>query len=48
MGRRGREYMLANFSRERRVDELLMLLRRFAPQAISAGASPVEGSVKGA
>lgn len=48
MGRRGREYMLANFSRERRVEELLMLLRRFASQAISASTSPVEGRVKGA
>lgn len=35
MGRRGREYMLSHFSRERRVEELLMLLRRFAPQAIA-------------
>jgi colanic acid biosynthesis glycosyl transferase WcaI len=48
MGRRGREYMLANFSRERRVEELLMLLRRFAPQVIPAGMSPAEGRVKGA
>ncbi|MCU1307526.1 MAG: hypothetical protein JWN45_2221 [Acidobacteriaceae bacterium] len=44
MGRRGREYMLANFSRERHVEELLMLLRRFAPQAISADVMPVVGS----
>lgn len=48
MGRRGREYMLANFSRERRVEELLMLLRRLAPRAISATTSPAEGTVKGA
>jgi glycosyltransferase involved in cell wall biosynthesis len=36
MGTRGREYMLAHFSRERRVEELLMLLRRFASQARAA------------
>jgi glycosyltransferase involved in cell wall biosynthesis len=48
MGARGRDYILANFSRERRVEELLMLLRRFAPQATSAGTSPVEGRVKAA
>jgi glycosyltransferase involved in cell wall biosynthesis len=36
MGRRGREYMLANFTRERRVEDLLTLLRRFTPEAISA------------
>jgi glycosyltransferase involved in cell wall biosynthesis len=48
MARRGREYMIANFSRERRVEELLTLLRRFAPQAISAGTSPAEGRVKAA
>jgi glycosyltransferase involved in cell wall biosynthesis len=46
MGRRGREYMLANFSRELRVEELLMLLRRFAPQAISAGMPPAGGRVR--
>lgn len=46
MGRRARDYIVANFSRERRVEELLMLLRRFAPQAISTGTSPTEGRVK--
>jgi colanic acid biosynthesis glycosyl transferase WcaI len=48
MGRRGREYILANFSRERRVEELLMLLRRFAPQAFSTAKSPAETRVKAA
>jgi glycosyltransferase involved in cell wall biosynthesis len=33
MGRRGREYMLANFSRERQVEELLALLCRVVPGA---------------
>jgi colanic acid biosynthesis glycosyl transferase WcaI len=48
MGRRGREYMLANFSRDRRVEELLILLRRFVPQAIFAAKSPAENRVKAA
>jgi colanic acid biosynthesis glycosyl transferase WcaI len=48
MGRRGREYMLANFSRDRRVEELLILLRRFVPQAICAAKSPAENRVKAA
>jgi len=48
MGRRGREYIVAHFSRERRVEELLMLLRRFAPQAFSAAKSPAESRFKAA
>lgn len=46
MGRRGREYMLAHFSRERRVEQLLTLLRRFVPQAVSVGKSQAEGRIK--
>jgi len=49
MGRRGREYMLTNFSRERRVDELLMVLHRVVqPHDSSApGATPaIENSTK--
>jgi len=40
MGRRGRQYMVANFSRERQVEELLTLLCRVAPQAVSSRETP--------
>jgi glycosyltransferase involved in cell wall biosynthesis len=40
MGRRGREYMVANFSRERQVEELLALLCRVVPQAVSGRETP--------
>jgi glycosyltransferase involved in cell wall biosynthesis len=43
MGRRGRQYMLDNFSRDQRVEELLMLLRRVALEGMSAGTPPAEG-----
>jgi colanic acid biosynthesis glycosyl transferase WcaI len=49
MGYRGREYMLANCSRERRVEELLMILHRVVqPHVIhAAGATPAaESSTK--
>jgi colanic acid biosynthesis glycosyl transferase WcaI len=46
MGRRGRQYMLANFSREQRVKDLLKLLRQVAPEATPAGTSPAEGRAK--
>lgn len=45
MGRCGREYVLAEFSRERRVEELLTLLQRFVPAGKCAGTSPAEGRV---
>jgi colanic acid biosynthesis glycosyl transferase WcaI len=48
MGRQGREYILAKFSRERRVEELLIVLRRFAPEAICPAKSPAENRVKAA
>ena len=35
MGRRGREYVIANFSRETRVEQLLALLQGLAPGALS-------------
>jgi len=40
MGRRGRQYMVANFSRERQVEELLAVLGRVAPEAVSGRETP--------
>jgi len=43
MGRRARQYMLLNFSRERRVKDLLTLLQRVAPEEPTPpGTSPAE------
>jgi glycosyltransferase involved in cell wall biosynthesis len=44
MGKRAREHVVANFSRERRVKDLLKLLQQVAPEeARPPGTSPAEG-----